>query len=158
MNIALDRLIEGIIATLRADVIPQVQDSYARGQAVGVIDLLNNIGTRVEWRQEPLRESVRVKRALLAEAGGFVPELSISLPEAGPCLSAEDLIVERAGLDAAIGDALKKLHDAPFGEGRDQALALLRSHLHDEQVEEMKKTRKPLFAEIASGRDGKSDQ
>jgi hypothetical protein len=157
MNIALDRLIEGIIATLRTDVIPHVRDSYARGQAVGVIDLLNNIGARIEWMQEPLRESVRIKRELLGEVGGLVPDRSIAVPGAGSRLSAEDLIVERVNLDAAIGDALKNLHDAPAGENRDRALALLCAHLHDEQVEEMKKTRKPLFAEIASGSAGKRD-
>ena len=43
MNNSLDRLIEGITATLRAHVIPNVTDAYARGQAIGVIDLLNNI-------------------------------------------------------------------------------------------------------------------
>jgi uncharacterized membrane protein (UPF0136 family) len=43
VNNSLDRLIGGIIATLRAHVIPNVTDGYARGQAIGVIDLLNNI-------------------------------------------------------------------------------------------------------------------
>ena len=32
MNISLERLFEGIIATLRADVIPNVGDAYARGE------------------------------------------------------------------------------------------------------------------------------
>jgi len=36
MNIALERLFEGIVTTLRADVIPHVGDSFARGQAVGI--------------------------------------------------------------------------------------------------------------------------
>ena len=49
MNIALERLFEGMIATLRADVIPRVEDPFARGQAVGLIDLINNIAPRVEW-------------------------------------------------------------------------------------------------------------
>ena len=35
MNNSLERLIAGIIATLRADVIPNVTDAYARGQAIG---------------------------------------------------------------------------------------------------------------------------
>ena len=87
MNIPLYRLIEGIIATMRSDVIPHVSDSYARGQAVGVIDLLNNIAPRVEWAQAPLAR-------------------------------------------------------------------LVQAHLHDEMAAEMKITRKPLFAEIASGGDG----
>ena len=50
MNNSLDRLIEGVAATLRSDVIPNVTDAYARGQAIGVIDLLNNIAPRWNGR------------------------------------------------------------------------------------------------------------
>ena len=57
MNNSLDRLIGGIIATLRAHVIPNVTDGYARGQAIGVIDLLNNIAPRLEWARAPLAAS-----------------------------------------------------------------------------------------------------
>ena len=35
-----------------------------------------------------------------------------------------------------------------------QVLGLLKRHIHDELVQQMKLTRKPLFAEIASGEDG----
>ena len=58
MNNSLERLIAGIMATLRADVIPNVTDAYARGQAIGVIDLLNNIAPRLEWARAPLVRSV----------------------------------------------------------------------------------------------------
>ncbi|MBL8582260.1 MAG: hypothetical protein JNL61_08550, partial [Rhizobiaceae bacterium] len=58
MNIALSRLVEGIIATMRSDVIPHISDPFARGQAIGVIDLLNNIAPRVEWSQAPLLAAV----------------------------------------------------------------------------------------------------
>jgi hypothetical protein len=49
MNNSLERLTEGIIAALRTHVIPHVADAYARGQAIGVIDILNNIAPRLEW-------------------------------------------------------------------------------------------------------------
>ena len=48
MNNSLERLIAGIMATLRADVIPNVTDAYARGQAMGVIVLLNNLPPLLE--------------------------------------------------------------------------------------------------------------
>lgn len=154
MNIELQRLIDGIIATMRSDVIPHVQDSYARGQAVGVIDLLNNIAPRVEWAQTPLARLVEAKRILLLEITALLPEFATvdaTLPEPH---TADDLIALKRRLDAAIGDAIALLwqrrHEAAFG----RLAGLVKAHLHDEAAAEMKITRKPLFAEIASGGEG----
>jgi hypothetical protein len=154
VNIELQRLIEGIIATMRSDVIPHVQDSYARGQAVGVIDLLNNIAPRVEWAQTPLARLVEAKRALLGEIATVMPDFAAvdaALPEPH---TAEDLLALKRRLDAAIGDAIALLwprrHEAALG----RLAELVRTHLHDEAAAEMKITRKPLFAEIASGGEG----
>jgi len=154
MNIALERLLEGIIATLRNDVIPNVGDAYARGQAVGVIDLLNNIGPRIEWARGPLIEAVNEKTALLATVAPLLPGMAAP-GEALPVerLSSAELAAERDRLDAAIGDALALAHRG--GEAGREALAMIVRHLHDEQARAMKTTRKPLFAEIASGRDEK---
>lgn len=73
MNIALERLLEGIVATLRNDVIPHVGDAYARGQAVGVIDLINDVGPRIEWARAPLIETVSEKIALLSAVATLLP-------------------------------------------------------------------------------------
>ena len=156
MKIALERLIEGIIATLRADVIPNVSDSYARGQAVGVIDLLNNIGGRVEWARAPLLQAIEDKLAVLAGVAKVAPE--VSLPSAGDLdkLGSAELSQLRDRLDATLGDAvavLSAMRSGPQAEDAREALKLIATHLHDEQTREMKLTRKPLFAEIASGRD-----
>jgi hypothetical protein len=150
VNIPLQRLIEGIIATMRSDVIPHVTDSYARGQAVGVIDLLNNIAPRVEWAQAPLTRLVAAKRAVLAEIAPLVPGVDIPAMDTEPA-TAEDLLALKARLDAAIGDAVAivwpRRGEADFA----CAAAILAGHLHDEMAAEMKITRKPLFAEIAGG-------
>jgi hypothetical protein len=62
VTIALERLFAGVIATLRADVIRHIGDPYARGQAVGVIDLINNIGPGVEWARG--RSATRWRRRM----------------------------------------------------------------------------------------------
>lgn len=153
MNIGLERLIEGIIATLRVDVIPNVTDSYARGQAVGVIDLLNNIGSRLEWARAPILDALREKADLLA---GVARLLGVPAPDgAGPpieAMSSVELLGEGDRLDAAIGDAIALAH-ARAGEepAAAEALRLLTRYLHDAATRDMKSTRKPLFAEIASG-------
>lgn len=158
MNIPLERLIEGIVATLRTDVIPNVADGYARGQAVGVIDLLNNIGPRIEWARDPILEAVSEKYTLLRKVGDLMPELgavAAGIPFA--MMSTSALSAERDRLDAVIGDVLAAIHD---GDGQSEAgreaLGLLKQHIHDDVGREMKLTRKPLFAEIASGTDAKT--
>lgn len=155
MNIPLERLIDGIIATMRSDVIPHVRDSYARGQAVGVIDLLNNIAPRVEWAQAPLAQLVAAKRALVAEIAALVPEAGAVLADPADGMeTADDLLAAKRRLDAAIGDAIAVIwprrDEAAFG----RLAAHVSAHLHDEMAAEMKITRKPLFAEIASGGGG----
>jgi len=74
VNNSLERLIAGIIATLRTDVIPNVTDDYARGQAIGVIDLLNNIAPRLEWARAPLAEALGRAADAFARASGAVAE------------------------------------------------------------------------------------
>ena len=152
MTIPLERLIDGLIATLRADVIPAVPEGYARGQAVGVIDILNGMRGRVEWTREPALESVLAKHILLEKIGGLVPGLErADGPKRPEALATAALFSERDRLDGLIGDALRAAFDAKEGQAREEALALIRQHMHDEAAREMKLTRKPLFAEIASG-------
>jgi hypothetical protein len=157
MRISLERLIEGIIATLRADVIPNIPDAYARGQAVGVIDLLNNIVPKIEWAHGPLIDTVAEKTALLSEVSGLLPEVS-ALVRSGEAqtLSTAELSAERDRLDAAICEVLALVgpQKSNGNSTRQQVLGLLKRHIHDELVQQMKLTRKPLFAEIASGGDG----
>ncbi len=150
MNIPLERLIDGLIATLRTDVVPAVPEGYVRGQAVGIIDILNGMRGRVEWTREPALESVVAKRALLEKVAEQFPGTGGAGAQDQPeTLPAAALVAERDRLDGLIGDALKAAFDAgPAGEA---ALTLIRQHLHDEAARDMKLTRKPLFAEIASG-------
>jgi hypothetical protein len=160
MNVSLERLVEGIIATLRTDVIPNVAEGYARGQAIGVIDLLNNIGPRIEWARAPVAAAVAEKTELLARIDKLIPDLPRrDPPAAGSAASTSELVAERDRLDAAIVAVLALLYARKQNgdaAAHDEALELIRDHLHDEVVREMKLTRKPLFAEIASGGEAKA--
>jgi hypothetical protein len=153
MKIALDRVIEGIIATLRVDVIPNITDSYARGQAVGIIDLLNNIGPRLEWARAPILATLRDKAELLAAVAPLIGSTGPgSAGVAIETLSSAELLEESDRLDAAIGDAVALAHARAIADpAAAEALGLLIRFLHDALNTEMKTTRKPLFAEIASG-------
>lgn len=152
MNIALDRLFEGMIATLRADVIPRIENGFARGQAVGLIDLINNIAPRVEWARAPLLKSVNEKRRLLMTVAEALGEPIAEEPGAPERMESKALEHEQARLDAKICDAMRAAHARPAEDAAaKQALGLLIGHARDEAAERMKITRKPLFAEISGG-------
>lgn len=155
MNNTLDRLITGIITTLRSDIIPNVDDSYARGQAVGIIDLLDNIAARIEWSREPIIEAIRRRKAIIEDVSQLLgAEVKNGCSGADlPGASVSELIEERDRLDSEVADLLV----LAMGKGRPderahQALSKLRQHLHEDAAIEMKLTKRPLFAEIAKGR------
>jgi hypothetical protein len=95
------------------------------------------------------------KVQLLARIAALLPDVPhLPKPASGNAASTSELVAERDRLDAAIVDVLTLLY-ARKRDGdaaaHDEALELIRDHLHDEVVREMKLIRKPLFAEIASG-------
>jgi hypothetical protein len=158
VNNSLERLIEGIIATLRAHVIPNVTDAYVRGQAIGIIDLLNNIVPRIEWARAPLadavaerRKAIRAVRALLPEAPAAEEGLT---GQALASASSAELAAERDRLDGVIVDLIAWTHGERARGNVDTAIDLLHHHVHEELKREMKLTKKPLFAEIARGAGG----
>lgn len=59
MNNSLPRLIDGMVATLRREVIPHIDGDFARGQAFGVIYMLNSLKLRASWSNEFLIEQLR---------------------------------------------------------------------------------------------------
>ena len=62
---SLDRLLDGIAATLRDDIAPQVDDPYARAQAHAAAELLAHLAEHVEWRCDHLRAEIDMARAAL---------------------------------------------------------------------------------------------
>ena len=158
MNNSLERLIAGIIATLRTDVIPNVTDAYARGQAIGVIDLLNNIAPRLEWARAPLAEAVRQRRKAVSAARVLLPQAPTGAAglseQAIAAASSVELAAERDRLDGEITDLIAWTQGESASGDVAAAIALLRQHVHEELARDMKLTRKPLFAEISKATAG----
>lgn len=158
MNNSLERLIAGIIATLRTDVIPNVTDAYARGQAIGVIDLLNNIAPRLEWARAPLAEAVRERRKAVSAARALLPQAPAGAAglseQAIAVASSVELAAERDRLDGEISDLIAWTQGDGASGDVAAATALLRQHVHEELARDMKLTRKPLFAEISKATAG----
>ena len=49
MNNSFGRLIDGMNATLRKEVLSRLDDEFARGQVFGIINLLNTFKVRADW-------------------------------------------------------------------------------------------------------------
>jgi hypothetical protein len=162
VNNSLERLIGGIIATLRTRVIPNVADDYARAQAIGVIDLLNNIAPRLEWARAPLIEAVVERRNAVSAVRALVPQAPCSADglsdQALAAASSAELAAERDRLDGEIADLVAWTHSSAACGDVAKAIVLLRRHIHDELKRDMKLTKKPLFAEISKAAAGGQDK
>lgn len=90
MQNSLERIFDGLCATLREVILPEVSDPWTRIQVEAAVGLLANMATRVEWRCADLAGEIAAVREVLEGAtgvGGAAPELAIAravLAEAVP--------------------------------------------------------------------------
>jgi hypothetical protein len=87
MQNSLDRLFEGLATSLREDVAPAVEDPYAKAQVGAAIELLANLGARVEWRADLLHEEIERSRTVLETAPERPALLDTAVPESGAALT-----------------------------------------------------------------------
>ena len=164
MNNSFDRLIDGMCATLRTEVLARLDDEFARGQVFGVINLLNTFKVRADWSAGLLLQQIAAQQealdAVQRAVGGTAAAASLPEMPSGPlpvAATVADLLARRDAGNAAIASLLAWL-DA---EGRAlpaDDLASVERHLRaamDAEVQiELKQSPRPLFAEMSSGREG----
>ena len=108
MNNSLPRLIDGMVQTLQKEIIPHIDGDYARGQAYGVIYMLNSIKLRASWSCGFLLEQLRA----LDEAKRSIQTLSVDLPGAPILATASPPFVDdAAALESARDNGDKELCD-----------------------------------------------
>ena len=95
----LDRLLDGIAVALREDVLPEVEDSFARSQLLAAGELLANLSGRVEWRCDALAEDVAGIDALLGREAAPLPTGNAELLAARNAALADLAEVQKRGLD-----------------------------------------------------------
>lgn len=157
MNNSLERLIDGMAATLRAEVIPHIEGDYARGQAFGVIYMLNSLKLRASWSNAFLLGQLRALEeasdglaSLAADLPGApLPDVKtpINLPEAGALQTARDegdaqiceLIEWLAGQGGARADAVAK------------AQAIIDEYINKQTKYELTTSARPMFVEMSGG-------
>jgi len=158
MNNSLPRLIDGMVATLRNEVIPHIEDDFARGQAFGVIYMLNSLKLRASWSNEFLVEQLRALEEAsrdLAAVGAEIPAglvLGVHAPDQAPA-STELEAMRNQGDEriSALIDWLAAHRDSVSAEAAAHVEAAIDRYLHRQLKWELSTSAKPMFVEISGG-------
>ena len=156
MNNSLPRLIDGMVATLRKEVIPHIEGDFARGQAFGVIYMLNSLKLRASWSNEFLIEQLRALEDAARELDGLGAEipaaLSVRAPDQTPA-SAELEAMRNHGDEriSALIDWLAAHQDSVSVKVAAHIEATIDRYLHRQLKWELSTSAKPMFVEISGG-------
>lgn len=159
MNNSLERLIDGMVATLREEVIPQVGTEFARGQAFGVIYMLNSLRIRAAWSSSFLGEQLAAQAALtstlspLAAPGNETPALPKSAVATADNAALEALRDQNEALICDWITWLDEHGEALDDPQREAITAALRTYMDRQLKHELKTSAKPMFAEISAGEE-----
>jgi hypothetical protein len=163
MNNSFPRIIDGMCATLRSEVLTRLEDEFARGQVFGVINLLNTFKVRADWSARFLLEQIEAQRRALEQAFQAAQgNPGAAAPPGVPALSGfeappiNDLLAARDAGNRAIGDWLAWLDaERPrlAAGGAQRIEKALRQAMRGEVDLELKNSPRPLFAEMSSGRE-----
>ena len=158
MNVSLPRLIEGMVSTLRSEVIPRIDGDYARGQAFGVIYMLNSLKLRCSWSNAFLIEQLRIledaSRALHAIAseipGAPLPEVAApaALPEAGALEALRDAGDQRL---CDLIDWLAANRTSIPADAAARTEGIVNEYLARQAKYEISTSAKPMFVEMSGG-------
>lgn len=127
---SLDRLFGGIAESLREVVLPALDDPFAQAQVRACIELIGNIGARVEWSRQQVDEVVERAAAALREAVAVAPDMSCVL---GATAGASSPLERRDRALADISTALRWCDTGPDGDrARVPLVVFARWHLESE--------------------------
>ena len=156
MNNSLPRLIDGMVATLRKEVIPHIDGDFARGQAYGVVYMLSSIKLRVAWSNAFLSEQLRALEETSLELRTLAAELpGAPLPDAcerAKLPDAAELEAERNAGDRRICELIDWLaaNRGTIGPGAlVRAEAAIDKYLNLQSRFELKTGAKPMFMEMS---------
>jgi len=148
MNNSFSRLIDGMCATLRAEVLTRLDDEFARGQVFGVINLLNTFKVRADWSAGFLLQQLAAQQEAFDAIAALPGAPAVPQAPLPPVTPVAALLARRDEGNRAIVELLQG------GTLPDGAEALLRRAMRAEVDLELKNSPRPLFAEMSSGREG----
>ena len=165
MNNSFARLIDGMCATLRGEVLTRLEDEFARGQVFGVINLLNTFKMRADWSANFLWTQVDAQRQAFARIGSLLQESGMA---AAPALPIDEVPrpitpAELAALRDDGNRALVELLAWLAAERESLASTLVadveqlaRACMRTELDLELKYSPRPMFAEMSSGMEAQA--
>lgn len=148
MNNSFTRLIDGMCATLRAEVLTRLDDEFARGQVFGVINLLNTFKVRADWSAGFLLQQLAAQQEAFDALAALPGAPAVPRAPLPPVTPIAELLARRDEGNRAIV-ALLQADTLPAG-----AEDVLRRAMRAEVDIEQKNAPRPLFAEMSSGREG----
>jgi hypothetical protein len=160
MNNSFPRLIDGMCATLRSEVLTRLDDEFARGQVFGVINLLNTFKARADWSVNFLSQQVSAQCSALNAVrdllSGIEGAPAVAEHQAPSPITPAELQAQRDDANRDISQLLAWLATAPAALPADTAKAVedqLRLAMRQEIEIELKNSPRPLFAEMSSGQE-----
>jgi hypothetical protein len=118
MNNSFVRLVQGMNHTLRSEVLPRLDDEYARGQVWGLINLLNTFEKRADWSAGFLLLQLQAQQAALEQAAVLLDRTS---PVAATCAAASasvaELLAQRDNHNLAMAALFAELDGAGGTDG-----------------------------------------
>ncbi|MCW5890431.1 MAG: hypothetical protein KIT14_07745 [bacterium] len=149
-HLPLERLVDGVLHTLRTVVAPALDDRYARGQLFAVLDLLHNLRERIAIRPELLaaeaESAAEALDAAVMALGSVPPPLAAALA----AVPAEPLAARVAALRAAVVAAFTVLPSLPSAVAA-PAHAALAAHLGGQAMRDVAVLKPSLLEEISKG-------
>jgi hypothetical protein len=158
VNNSLPRLIDGMVATLRSEIIPHIEGEFARGQAFGVIYMLNSLKLRASWSNGFLNEQLRALNDVSQELAPLAGELpGAPIPGAPPLANLPDAATLETERDAGnqrlceLVDWLASNAATASPEARLRAETAIDKYLNRQFRYELSTSAKPMFVEMSGG-------
>lgn len=150
MNNSFARLVEGMCHQLQHEVLPRVDDAYARSQLWGVINALNTFQLRADWAPALLLRQIEQQQRALAEVRALLPDAPAVPAAPGVVVDTAALVAVREQGNLAIDECLRRLADPALPAAQAaSAEALLRAAMRGEVELELKHSPRPLFAQMS---------
>ncbi len=161
MNNSFARLVDGMCATLRTEVLARIDDEYARSQVWGVINALNTFKARADWSAGFLLQQIEAQRQALASAAPALAAVPgappVEVPAAPVATPVADLLALRDQGNHAIGSLMRWRAETPAALPGTEGAALdaaLRAALRAEVDLELRHSPRPLFAQMSGAAEG----
>ena len=153
MNNSFHRLIDGMIESIRAEILPNLSGDFARGQAFGVIFLLKSLRIRANWSPEFFAEQLahlEALRATLPPLPEGAPRIEIAAHNNLPA----QMEAARDAADGQVAALIDWCATADIPETTRAAIdAAVNAYIKRQLRYEIDTTAPPMFAEMSLGRE-----